>query len=609
MNKDIKISLIKIIVSVSLGAIAIVLFNFISLPFWVKLLIWIFIYLITGFDVLKAAFLDIIHGQLLDEKFLMSIASIGAFFVDEYVEAAGVMIFYCLGEMVQNLAVSKSRSRIKNLAKERVLVAHKIIDNKPADINPKDIEIGDILEVKPGEKIPVDGVIISGITNINAASITGESLPITASQNDEVFSGTICVDGVVRIKATKTFFDSTSEKIIELVEDSTLNKSKTEKFITKFANVYTPLVVIMAAFIAIVPSIAAGNWNVWISRALLFLVVSCPCALVISIPMAFFAGVGNCSKKGLLVKGCDYLEKLADISAVVLDKTGTVTTGEFEVFDCHVSEGQSKEELLKVTLSGEATSNHPIAKSLTEYCKSQGATAKETEEFDEIPGLGIRFEIDGNKFTVGSRWNVITDLPGSVIVTKNNKILGTFEIKDKIKNDSSMAVAEMKKLGVKNVIILSGDSKKQVEDTYNECGADLYLAELKPADKVNQLKQIIEKEKGSVVYAGDGINDAPVLALADVGIAMGGIGQDAAVEASDAVSMNDSLCTIAEGIRTAKKTVVIARENIILAIGIKVLILLLSVIGFGNMFLAVFADVGVCVLAVLNSSRLINFKR
>lgn len=602
MNKETKINLILCAVSVVLSAAAIYAFKKFEVPFLVQILTWIAIFLITGHKVLIEAFMKIIHLELLDEKFLMSIASIGALVIGEYIEGVAVMVFYTLGETIEDLAVSKSRDRITSLAGMRVKICHKITDGGIVDESPKKLKIGDIFEVRPGELIPTDGIIIDGNSNVNESSLTGESIPVFKEKGSKMLSGTLNIDGVIKVEATSLFKDSSSEKIIELVENSTLSKSKTERFISKFATVYTPIVVAGAFIVAILPGLITGNWLYWIRTAMVFLVVSCPCAIVISVPMAFFAGVGSASRAGLLVKGCDYFEKLAKTRVVALDKTGTITKGDMLVISANV-DSDTKDAIY----SAEIKSNHPMAKAVSKYLADDGAKLIEIENFTEITGFGVSFNIGSDRYKVGNAKLVDTIESGTLFASKNGKIVAKFNIGDTIKNDSAFAIEKLRNVGARKVIMLSGDNEKSAKETGELAGVDEIYAGLSPEKKVEKLTEIIKDNKPNVIYVGDGINDAPVLALSDVGIAMGGVGQDAAIEASDAVLMNDSIMSLVRGINIAKKTKLIAIENIVFALSVKIAVLLLAIFGISIMWFAIFADVGVCLIAILNSMRVVSF--
>lgn len=602
MNKESKINIILSAISIALTAIAYFAFKFIKVPFLLELVVWIIIFLITGHRVLFEAAQKIIHFELLDEKFLMSIASIGALAIGEYIEGIAVMVFYTIGEVFEDMAVSKSRTRISGLAGRRVKLCHKEENGEITDINPRKLAIGDILEIRPGELIPTDCIVEEGTSSINAASMTGESIPVSCAPGSKLMSGTLNIDGILKARVTTLFKDSSSEKIIELVENSTLSKSKTERFISKFATFYTPIVVILAVLVFVLPSIITGRWLYWLRTAMVFLVVSCPCAIVISVPMAFFAGVGSCSKAGLLVKGCDYLEKLASVKAVALDKTGTITKGDMNVISADI-DGAA----LDAIYSGELLSNHPIAKAAAKYLSQKGAKKIEISDFCEITGFGIKFKAMGDEFLVGNAKLVNTLLDGTLFASRNGKLVANFKIGDTLKNDSKDGIENLRIQGAKSVIMLSGDNEKNAKECGMLAGCDEIYYGLTPKEKVDKLKDIMARYKRNVVYVGDGINDAPVLALSDIGIAMGGIGQDAAIEAADAVLMNDSVMTLVRGINIAKKTRLIAYENIIFALGVKLAVLLMAVFGISIMWFAIFADVGVCLLAILNSLRISEY--
>lgn len=550
-------------------------------------------YIIAGWDVIFKAAKNITKGHVFDENFLMSAATIGALCIKEYPEAVMVMILYQIGEYFQHKAVEKSRHSISELMDIRPDYAN-LCGEK---VSPREVKVGDIITVNTGEKIPLDGIVTEGHASLDTSALTGESVPRTVSTGDSVISGCINLNGVLKIKVTKEFGESTVTKILELVEHASSKKARTEKFITKFAAYYTPAVVILALMIAFIPPLfITGNW---IERALTFLVISCPCALVISIPLSFFAGIGSASKNGILIKGSNYLELLAKPDTVVFDKTGTLTKGVFKVREIHSDEP----DFLKYAAYAESASSHPIAAAIRE---AYGQEIPEQNNIEEIAGLGIKAIIDGKEILAGSAKLVKTEpinTDGTVVyVSIDGNYCGYIVIADEVKDDSKETIEKLKTLGIKTVM-LTGDSKNTADKVQKKLGVDMAFAELLPEDKVNKLEKIIKTAGGSVIFVGDGINDAPVLTRADVGIAMGGLGSDAAIEAADAVIMDDSPSKLITSIKIARKTMRIVKQNIVFALGVKALFLILGGIGIMTMWGAVFADVGVALLAVLNSLR------
>ena len=617
MTKKLKRRIRKLIIGVIPFGIAILL-SVIDLQIIQKLnqylILGLFIvsYLIIGGDVIKTAASNIIRGQVFDENFLMTIASIGAFFVGEAPEAVAVMLFYQVGECFQSYAVNRSRKSITELMNIKPEYAVVLRNGKEETIDPSDVKLGDIVLVKPGEKIPLDGTVIEGKSSLDTVALTGESLPRDIKEGDEVLSGCINISGVIKMRVEKEYGQSTVAKILELVENATDKKSKSENFISKFARYYTPAVVVSAVLLAIIPSvILSQSFEVWIYRALTFLVTSCPCALVISIPLSFFGGIGGASKAGILVKGSNYIETISQVDTVVLDKTGTLTKGVFEVCNIVPSEECTKEELLEMAAIGEYYSNHPIALSLKKaYGKEINPEC--VKDVEEVPGYGVKAVYQGKELFIGNYKLIekehisfeMGDEIGTVVYVAYDKaFMGRIIIADVIKNDSQIAIERMLKNGIKDIIMLTGDQKNVAEAVAGKLGIGKVCAELLPADKVQIFEEIMKAANGKVAFVGDGINDAPVLARADVGIAMGGLGSDAAIEAADIVIMNDEPSKIAKMIVIAKKTLMIVKQNIVFAIGIKVAILVLAAIGIANMWLAVFADVGVAALAILNAMR------
>ena len=587
---------------------------------WLQIALFIISYIIVGGDVVKRAVKNIFKGQVFDENFLMSIATIGAFFIGEYPEGVAVMLFYQVGELFQSYAVGKSRKSIASLMDIRPDYANVKKGDELVRTDPDEVQIGDIIVIKAGEKIPLDGKVIEGISMIDTSALTGESVPREVEVGSDILSGCININGVITAEVTKEFGESTVSKILDLVENASSKKSNSEQFITKFARYYTPVVVIIAVFLAIIPPLVidGATFSDWIYRALAFLVVSCPCALVISIPLSFFGGIGGASKKGILVKGSNYLEALAQTEIVVFDKTGTLTKGVFNVQEIH-PEGVSKEELLELTAYVESYSNHPISLSL------KRAYGKEIDngrisDVEEISGHGVIATVDGKKVMAGNiKLMKMMDIPyfkGELIgtavhVAVNNKYIGYIVIADEVKEDSAQAIKELKAANIKQTVMLTGDNKSVGSKVAKELGLDKVYAELLPADKVEKLEELFSQKstKGKLAFVGDGINDAPVLARADIGIAMGGLGSDAAIEAADIVIMTDEPSKIATAMKISKKTLKIANQNIVFAIGIKIIVLILSAFGIATMWAAIFADVGVTIIAVLNAFRALNVKK
>lgn len=575
-------------------------------------------YLIAGYDIIFKALKNIIKGQVFDENFLMGIATLGAIGIKEYPEAVMVMVLYQIGEYLQDKAVEKSQNSITELMDIRPDYANIEKNGDLTKISPYEVKIGDTIIVKTGEKIPLDGIIIDGTATLDTSALTGESMPREVKIGDEAISGCINTNGLLKIRVTKEYGQSTVSKILDLVENASSKKTKTENFITKFAKIYTPVVVLAALFLAILPPIIFGsNFSVWINRALTFLVISCPCALVISVPLGFFAGIGGASKCGILVKGSSYLELLSKPETIVFDKTGTLTQGCFKVVKIAQQEDTTKEELLELTAYAESYSNHPIALSIKKaYDKS--IDKNKISEISEIAGNGVRAEINGCSILVGNE-NLLknhnisyqkANETGTIVYTaKNSKFLGYIVISDKLKEDAQKAIIELKKLKLQTVM-LTGDTEESGLTVAKELNIDKAYTQLLPIDKVDKIEDIIEQKtkNKSVIFVGDGINDAPVLTRADVGIAMGGLGSDAAIEAADVVIMDDKPTKVATAIKIAKQTLTIVKENIAFALGIKVLFLILGAIGFVTMWGAVFADVGVTLIAVLNSLRALKIK-
>ena len=607
---------IKIIIALVLFLIAITI-NFNNK--WVNNTIYIISYIIVGLEIVKKAIRNITRGKVFDENFLMTVATIGAFGVGEFPEAVAVMLFYQVGELFQKYAVDKSRKSISNLMDIRPDFANVERDGKIQKVDPDDVKIKEIIIVKPGEKIPLDGYIIEGKSSLDTKALTGESLPREVTEGEEVLSGCINLNGAIKIEVTKEYGESTVSKILDLVENASSKKSKSENFITKFARVYTPFVVIIAVILAILPPliIKDATFSDWIYRALSFLVVSCPCALVISIPLSFFGGIGGASRIGILIKGSNYLEQLANTEIIVFDKTGTLTEGVFEVQKVKAID-MSEEELLKITAYSENYSNHPISISVK---KAYGKEIDETkiEQVQELSGLGIVARIDeqdvlvGNEKLMNEKQIKFTKVeePGTILhIALEGKYAGYIVIADKIKQDSKKAICNLKKENIKQIVMLTGDRKNVGEAVSEELKLDKVYTELLPDGKVEKVENLLNEKspKGKLAFVGDGINDAPVLALADIGIAMGGLGSDAAIEAADVVLMTDEPSKIVNAIHLSKKTMRIVKENIIFAIFIKVLVLILSAFGVSTMWEAVFADVGVSIIAIINALRVLRVK-
>ena len=580
-------------------------------------IIFVISYLIVGFEILKKAIRNILRGKVFDENFLMSVATIGAFAIGEYPEAVAVMLFYQIGELFQSYAVDKSRKSIASLMDIRPDYANVYREGNIETVNPEEVKIGETIVIKPGEKIPLDGKIIEGKTTLDTKALTGESLPREVSEGDEVLSGCINLNGMIKIEVTKEFGESTVSKILDLVENASSKKSKSENFITKFAKYYTPTVVIIALILAILPPlvIQGATFSDWIYRALSFLVVSCPCALVISIPLSFFGGIGGASKKGILIKGSNYLEALSNTEIAVFDKTGTLTKGVFEVQEVKPVD-ISNEELLKIAAYAENYSNHPISKSIKQaYHKP--IDEKEIINSEELSGLGIVAKIGEKNVLVGNEklmqekqieFEKCNKIGTILYIAIDGKYAGYILIADKIKDDTKQTIEELKKNDIKQTIMLTGDKKEVGESVAKEVGIDKVYTELLPTDKVQKVEELLKTKspKGKLAFVGDGINDAPVLTLADIGIAMGGLGADSAIEAADIVIMTDEPSKIIKAIKLSKKTMRIVKENIVFAIFIKILVLVLTAFGLSTMWEAVFADVGVSIIAIINALRVLK---
>ena len=590
----------------------------------IEIVAYLIPYLIIGYDILKKAFLGIIHGEVFDENFLMAIATVGAMVLGEYKEASAVMLFYQVGELFQSYAVGKSRKNITALMDIRPDYANIEKDGKLEQVDPDDVQIGTVIVVQPGEKVPIDGKVVEGSSSLNTSALTGESVPREVHVGDEIISGCVNLNGLIKIETTKEFGESTVSKILDLVENSSMKKSRSENFITRFAKYYTPAVCIAALALAVLPPLVnmiMGNpaaWSKWIIRALTTLVISCPCALVISIPLSFFGGIGGASAKGILVKGSNYLEALSYTKYVVCDKTGTLTKGVFQVTEIHPVSGMTEADLLEKAAFVESYSNHPISKSLKEAYGREIDNNRVTDA-REISGHGVSAVVDGHEVAAGNvklmkKMNIEAAVPASVgteiHVAVDGKYAGYILISDVVKPNAKEAISGLKAAGVEKVVMLTGDARKVADAVGRELGVDEVRSELLPGDKVDEVEKLIaaKGEKEKLAFVGDGINDAPVLSRADIGIAMGALGSDAAIEAADIVLMDDDPAKIATAMKISKKTLRIVHQNIVFALVIKFACLALGAVGFVNMWWAIFADVGVMILAVLNATRALSFK-
>ena len=621
MTKRQKKSLTRIIIA----AVLMIILKFLPVEGWLKFVLYMVPYLVVGYDILRKAFKGILNKQVFDENFLMAVATIGAIALGNYKEGVSVMLFYQIGELFQSYAVGKSRRNISELMDIRPDYANIERDGKLEKVDPDEVEIGSVIVVQPGEKIPIDGVVTEGKTTLNTSALTGESLPREAALGDEVISGCINMTGVLKIRTTKEFGESTVSKILDLVENSSSKKSRSEHFISKFARYYTPAVCYGALALAVLPPLVrmlamglAPEWGNWIYRALTFLVISCPCALVISIPLSFFAGIGGASREGILVKGSNYLETLAQTRYVVFDKTGTMTQGVFEVSGVHHNE-MEEARLLEYAALAESASSHPISKSL-QKAYGKAIDRSRVTDIEEISGNGVTAKIDGIPVAAGNaKLMERLGIPykechhvGTVVhMAVNGAYAGHILISDLLKPNAKEAITSLKHAGIEKTVMLTGDSKKVADQVAKELGIGEVYSELLPADKVSKVEELLKEKnaKAKLVFVGDGINDAPVLSRADIGIAMGALGSDAAIEAADVVLMDDDPLKISKAIRIARKCMRIVYENIYFAIGIKVLCLILGALGIANMWLAIFADVGVMVLAVLNAIRVLFVKK
>lgn len=616
MNRKQKVTLYRILISLVLLVAAY------TIPFGKTAanIVFLINYVLIGYDVLKKSGRNIMHGQVFDENFLMSIATVGAIAIGDFGEAVFVMLFYQVGELFQEIAVGKSRQSISELMEICPEYANIERDGSLVQIDPDELSVGDIIVVKPGEKIPVDGSVISGSSNLDTANLTGESVPRSVGAGDSVISGCINLSGVLNIRVEKEFTDSTVCKILDLVENASSNKAVSENFITKFAKYYTPAVVIGAALLAAVPPIFAGNWSMWLHRALIFLVISCPCALVISVPLSFFGGIGCASRNGILIKGSNYIEALSKCSVAVFDKTGTLTRGSFSVTGIYPADGVEGGMLLRTAAYAECYSNHPIAASIKKAYAEEIDQGK-LSDTEEIAGKGIKTVFEGKTVFAGNaalmRMADIKSVPSAdcaatvVHISADNAYLGYIVISDEIKPGAADALRRMRDYGVAKLVMLTGDKREAGEETGKALGLDEVCTELLPGDKVAQVERLLAgKPKGkTLVYTGDGVNDAPVLSRADVGIAMGAMGSDAAIEAADIVLMDDDIEKIPLALKISAKTLRIVHENIVFALAVKALVLLLGAAGMANMWEAVFADVGVSVIAILNAMRTLRYSR
>lgn len=624
MTKKQKKVLIRIIVSAVLLAAIMITTKLVEINKWIQLALYLVPYLIIGYDILKKAVKGIFKGQIFDENFLMAVATVGAVALGEFSEGAAVMLFYQIGELFQSVAVGKSRKNITSLMDIRPDYANVELNGKLEKIDPDDVKIGTEIVVNPGEKVPIDGIIISGDSTLNTSALTGESVPRSVKVGDEIISGCINLTGVLRIKTTKEFGDSTVSKILDLVENSSMKKSKSENFITKFARYYTPAVCGGALLLAILPPIirlisgTGAMWGEWITRALTFLVISCPCALVISIPLSFFAGIGCASANGVLVKGSNYLEALSDTQYVVFDKTGTLTKGVFEVTGIYPANNFDNDTLIRLAAFAESASSHPISVSLKKNYGKE-INIDEVSDIQEIAGHGVSALVDGKRVFAGNiklmkKENISVECEhdeGTVVyVSCDGEYAGCIVISDVVKENSKKAISSLKKSGIDKTVMLTGDSKQAAERVAKSLGLDEYHAELLPSDKVEWVEKLLSQKsaKKKLAFVGDGINDAPVLSRADIGIAMGALGSDAAIEAADIVLMDDDPSKIALARKISVHTLKIVKENIIFALAIKAICLVLGALGIANMWVAIFADVGVMILAVLNAIRALKIK-
>lgn len=619
MTKKQKNVLNRIIIAIVLLIVITVFKTIIPVPGYVEFILYLIPYFVIGHDILRKSIKNISHGQVFDENFLMAVATIGAMCLGEYLEGSAVMVFYQIGELFQSIAVGKSRKNIAALMDIRPDYANIMVDGEIEEVDPDDVEIGSEIIVNPGEKVPIDGIIVEGDTTLNTSALTGESVPRNAHCGDEIYSGSINMTARITIKTTKEFGESTVSKILDLVENSSMKKSKTENFITKFAKYYTPVVCYSALALAVIPPIVLtimgqpARVGDWIFRALTFLVISCPCALVISIPLSFFGGIGCASKNGILVKGSNYLETLSDVKYFVFDKTGTLTKGVFEVTDVVPAEGFNKDHLLEYAAYAESASTHPISVSLKK-AYNQKIDNTLVDHIQEIAGHGVEADYNGHHILAGNAklmklksidYSAYTKAGTLVYVAVDDKYAGCIVISDIIKDHAKEAISGLKSLGAKETVMLTGDSASTADLVAKTIGIDTVHSELLPADKVEEVEKLLAKksDKEKLAFVGDGINDAPVLSRADIGIAMGGLGSDAAIEAADVVLMDDDPLKISLAMKISTKTLRIVKQNIVFALAVKFICLVLGALGIANMWLAIFADVGVMILAVMNATR------
>jgi len=625
-KKGEELSMKRYIIALGLGILVYIIALTLKLPFWWEVSLFLLSYIIIGGDIVWRAIKNVFRGKVFDENFLLTVATVGAFAIKEFPEAVAVMLFFKVGELLQDMALNRSRKSIKSLVEIRPDYANLKIDGKLKKVEPDEVSVGDVIVIKPGERVPLDGIVLEGASMLDTSALTGESVPRKVEQGDQVLSGMINKTGLLTVKVTKRFGESTVSKILELVENATSKKAPTEKFITKFAKYYTPAVVLGAFLLAVVPVILyripaftpmfahEETFSEWIYKSLIFLVIACPCALVISIPLGFFGGIGAASKKGILVKGSNYLEGLNDLHTIVWDKTGTLTKGVFKVVKIVTKNKFSRAEVLKFAAMAESHSNHPIAQSILESFNEK-IDEEKISNYEEISGYGIKAKVEGHYVFIGNdkllhKQNIEHDtcnVEGTVVhVVIDNKYAGYIIISDEIKEDAKMAIQKLKNLGVKKQIMLTGDSQKIAEMVSQKLGLDEYFAELLPQEKVEKIEELMEKKEGKIAFVGDGINDAPVLMRSDIGIAMGALGSDAAIEAADIVLMTDELSRLPEALQIAKRTKGIIWENIGLALGIKGMFLTIGAIGMATMWEAVFADVGVALIAILNATRILT---
>ena len=582
---------------------------------WLSTVLYLIGYAVVGYDVVLRAVRNIFHGQIFDENFLMAVASIGAMCIGDFAEGVAVMAFYQVGEWFQDRAVDKSRASIASLMDIRPEFAMVVRDGKEEKVAPDEVNVGDIISIRPGERVPLDGVVVKGTSSLNTTALTGESLPRDVAEGDSVISGCVNLSGLLTVRVTSSYGESAVSRILDLVESSGENKAKTERFITRFARIYTPTVCGAALLLAVVPPLFVGQWVEWLHRALTFLVISCPCALVISVPLTFFSGIGGASSKGILVKGANYMENLAKLDTVVFDKTGTLTKGVFTVTAIH-PEKVSPDTLLEMAALAEQYSDHPISKSL-KAAWNRALDGNRVSDVEEVAGHGVKATVDGHSVyagndklmeQIGVQWKPCHHHGTIVHVAQDGVYMGHIVISDVVKETSAPAMKDLKAMGVRRLVMLTGDRKDVGEDIAAKLGLTEVHAELLPQDKVSWVEKLLDSAQGTLAFVGDGINDAPVLARADLGIAMGALGSDAAIEAADVVLMDDDPQKLALGMRISRETVKIARQNIVFALVVKALVLLLGALGIANMWAAVFADVGVCVLAILNATRAMRVK-